>query len=181
MSKRVHYLASDYDQSAHKANIQLDLQDANLEDGSLSTILTSHVLEHVPDTGRALSELHRILEPGGRMYVQIPMPQGVTAPPLEPEYHADNTLVYWRFGWDLREQLEAAGFAVQSLVPADLIARLRRRQFDSGYMGADCDAVDLLSHADPSRLVAVATSSDSRRYGFEPDFMFITWEAVKRC
>jgi SAM-dependent methyltransferase len=179
MSRVVHYLASDYDQSAHKASIRLDLQDANLAAASVHTILTSHVLEHIPDTGRALSEIYRILEPGGRMYLQIPMPQGVTAPPKEPEYHADHTLVYWRFGWDLRDQLEAAGFAVECLVTADLVARLGRRQFDSGYQGADCDEVDLLSHAKLSLLLPIANSAESSRYGFRPDFQFITWEALK--
>ncbi|MDX6698765.1 MAG: hypothetical protein QOE65_2162 [Solirubrobacteraceae bacterium] len=33
--------------------------------------------------------------------ILVPVVQGVTAPPPEPEYHEDNTLVHWRFGPDL--------------------------------------------------------------------------------
>jgi SAM-dependent methyltransferase len=179
MAQIVRYISSDYDESAHKGAIKLDLQKADLPDATVDVILTPHVLEHVPDTGRALSEVFRILVPGGRMYLQIPMPQGVTAPPTEPEYHGDNTLVYWRFGWDIRDQLEAAGFTVECLVTDNLCNRLERGDVDSGYGGPDCDERDLLIHAKVSELVSVASPEQSQRYGFLPDFMFITWEAIK--
>jgi SAM-dependent methyltransferase len=179
MAQIVRYLSSDYDESAHKGAIKLDLQDAALADSSVDIILTPHVLEHVPDTSRALSEIFRILKPGGRMYLQIPMPQGVTAPPTEPEYHGDRTLVYWRFGWDLREQLEKAGFTVESLVTESLRDRVKSGQLDSSYGGPDCDEVDLLTHADADQLLPIASAAESHRFGFLPDFMFITWEAVK--
>jgi SAM-dependent methyltransferase len=179
MAKIVKYVSSDYDESAHKGVIKLDLQDANLPDASVDIVLTPHVLEHVPDTGRALSEVFRILRPGGSMFLQIPMPQGVTAPPAQPEYHGDNTLVYWRFGWDIRELLEKAGFAVQALVTEDLRSRVERGDLDTGYGGDDCDEVDLLSHVTAAELVPVADAGEAQRYGFLPDFMFITWEARK--
>lgn len=179
MAKIVKYVSSDYDESAHKGAIKLDLQDANLPDDSVDVILTPHVLEHVPDTGRALSEVFRILRPGGSMFLQIPMPQGVTAPPTQPEYHGDNTLVYWRFGWDIRELLEKAGFTVQALVTESLRSRVERGDLDSGYGGDDCDEVDLLSHVCASDLVSVADAGEAQRFGFLPDFMFITWEARK--
>lgn len=179
MARRVEYLCSDYDGSAHKGMIKLDLQDADLPDASVDIILTPHVLEHVPDTGRALSEIHRILAPGGTMFLQIPMPQGVTAAPKQVEYHGDNTLVFWRFGWDLRDQLTAAGFDVDCLVTDDLKRRIAAGDISTGYLGPDCDEVDLLAHADASTLTAVATERDARRYGFLPDYHFITWEARK--
>ena len=43
-------------------DIQLDLQRIDLPDASLDVVLTPHVLEHVPDTAKALDELH----PGDR-------------------------------------------------------------------------------------------------------------------
>jgi SAM-dependent methyltransferase len=179
MTKRVDYVCSDYDESAHKGQIKLDIQNMDLPDSSVDVLLTPHVLEHVPDTDRALAEVYRVLKPGGRMFLQIPMPQGVTAPPTKPEYHGDNTLVYWRFGWDLRDKLEKAGFTVAALVTEDLKARIEAKNLDSGYGGDDCDEVDLLTHADPSTLTVVASERDARRYGFLPDFMFITWDATK--
>lgn len=179
MLARVDYLCSDYDESAHKGQIKLDIQDMDLPSVSLDVILSPHVLEHVPDTGKALSEIFRVLKPGGHLLLQIPMPQGVTAPPTQPEYHGDNTLVYWRFGWDLRAALEKAGFEVAALVTDDLKARIEAGRLDSGYGGTDCDEVDLLSHADPATLTPVAGERDAHRFGFLPDFMFITWHATK--
>jgi len=179
MGNRVKYLASDYDESAHRAMIKLDVQNIDMPDASLDVILTPHVLEHVPDTEKTLSEFLRVLAPGGHLFLEIPLQQGVTAVPTSPEYHGDNTLVYWRFGWDLRDKLEAVGFETATLVTADLAERVAAGNLDSGYRGDDCDEVDLLSHADPSTWTVVADQQQASRYGFLPDFMFICWHAVK--
>jgi SAM-dependent methyltransferase len=179
MGRIVDYTASDYDESAHKAMIKLDLQKMDLPDSSVDVVLTPHVLEHVPDTTLALAELFRVVAPQGSVLLMIPMPQGTTAPPTEPEYHGDNTLVFWRFGWDLRGQLESAGFDVTCLVTQPLIDRIRRKEFDTGWTGPDIDEVSLLSQADPDMLTAIADEREARRYGFEPDLHFITWHCVK--
>jgi SAM-dependent methyltransferase len=179
MAGRVKYTASDYDQSAHRAMIKLDLQEMSLPDRSVDVLLTPHVLEHVPDTQRSLAEIFRVLAPGGHMFLLIPMPQAVTAPPVEPEYHGDQTLVFWRFGWDLRDQLLAAGFTVETLVGSDLIDRVTTGRFDSNYGGDDCDEVGLLSAADAALLTPVADSAQAHRFGFLPDFMFICWHCVR--
>jgi SAM-dependent methyltransferase len=179
MSKLVDYTASDYDESAHKAMIKLDLQHIELPDDSIDTVLTPHVLEHVPDTDKALSELYRVLAPGGSVILMIPMPQGVTAPPKEPEYHGDNTLVYWHFGWDLREKLADADFDVTCLVTQPLVDRVSRGEYDTGYVDPQIDEVDLLSHADPATLTPIADERQARRYGFEPDLHFIVWQCAK--
>jgi SAM-dependent methyltransferase len=179
MSKLTHYTASDYDESAHKAMIRLDLQQMDLPDESSDVTLTPHVLEHVPDTERALAELHRVTRPGGCVLLMIPMPQGITAPPAKPEYHGDNTLVFWRFGWDLRDKIRAAGFDVTCLVTQHLIDRLRREEFDTGWSGPDIDEVDLLTAAVPNSLTPIADDRDARRYGFEPDLHFIVWHCTR--
>jgi SAM-dependent methyltransferase len=179
MARRVRYLASDYDESAHRAMVRLDIQNIDMPDGSLDVILSPHVLEHVPDTEKSLAEIFRVLAPGGHLFLEIPLPQGRTAPPGGPEYHGDNTLVYWRFGWDLTDKLEAAGFEVATLVTADLDDRVRAGDIDSGYGGDDVHEVDLLSAADPASWTVVADSREARRYGFLPDFMFVCWDAAK--
>jgi len=179
MAKLVRYTASDYDESAHKAMIRLDLQDIDLPAASFDVILTPHVLEHVPNTHQAVREMYRVLSPGGSAFVMIPMPQGVTAPPDKPEYHGDNTLVYWRFGWDLRDILEAAGFQVSCLVTSSLIERVRRRDFDTGISGPDIDEVNLLEHADPAKFMSIASAQQAERYGFLPDAHFIIWQCRK--
>ena len=121
------YRTSDFDLSAHRGDIQLDLQSIDLPDASVDVVLTPHVLEHVPDTERALAELFRVIAPGGRMYLQIPILHGATSAPTEPEFHADNTPVFWNFGWDLTDMVRAAGFTTTVLVTEDIRRDAARR------------------------------------------------------
>ena len=63
----------------------------------------------------------------------------------------------------------------------NLIDRLRDGALDSGYRGVDIDEVGLLRGVDPATLTPIADHLQAARYGFEPDFMFICWEGVKRA
>ena len=60
------------------------------------------------------------------MYLQVPIQQGTTAPPTEREYHDDHTLVYWRFGFDLINELRATGFDTTLLVTEEWRALVAR-------------------------------------------------------
>jgi SAM-dependent methyltransferase len=178
MAERVDYTSSDYDESAHRGAMRLDLQDIALPADTLDVVLTPHVLEHVPDTDKALSELFRVMKPGGHVFLQIPLPQAKTAPPTEPEYHGDNTLVFWRFGWDLAEMIRSAGFGCDVLVTSELRdAALDKRDF--GYHGADCDVADLMAGADPAAMTVVADAAQAERHGFRPAFQFVTFDCHK--
>ncbi|MBO0693653.1 MAG: methyltransferase domain-containing protein [Acidimicrobiaceae bacterium] len=175
MSQVVSYVASDYDESAHRAMLRLDLQDIQLPDASFDVILTPHVLEHVPQTDAALRELRRVTAPGGSVFLMVPMATGVTTPPPEPEYHADHTLVYWRFGWDLGDKLREAGFSVERLVTQPFIDRVRGGQFDTGLTAPDMNEISLMKHAPGEGLTAIAGDRQAIRYGFVPDAYFVVW------
>lgn len=41
-------------------------------DGSYRTIFTNSVMEHIPDINSVFNEAHRLLAPGGRMYITVP-------------------------------------------------------------------------------------------------------------
>jgi SAM-dependent methyltransferase len=173
MGERVRYVSSDYDESAHAGQIVLDLQSIDLPDASLDVVLTPHVLEHVPDTDKALSELFRVMKPGGHVFLQVPIPQAVTKVPEEPEYHGDSTLVHWRFGWDLADRTRAHGFETHVLVTrelADAVAEGRSFSYD----GTDIDVDDLMAGAGDVDLTVVASRGESDRCGFRPPFQFIT-------
>lgn len=179
MGRWFDYLSSDFDERANRGAIRIDLQEIDLPDGSIDVLLTPHVLEHVPDTDRALAEVHRILAPGGVMYLQVPLLQATTAPPAEPEVHGDDTPVFWRFGWDLTDRLRAQGFEVTVLVPRTLADRA-----GDGWPGAstpELDADAIASSAPPEDLTAVADEASSHQQGFEPGYMFVTWRAVRRA
>jgi SAM-dependent methyltransferase len=72
-------------------------------DDSFDAILSTQVLEHVPDPARYLAEAHRLLRPGGRILVST---HGVFI------YHPDPE-DYWRWtAAGLEKQLSDAGFRV---------------------------------------------------------------------
>ncbi len=173
------YRTSDFDLGAHTGDIQLDLQDIDLPTGSLDVVLTAHVLEHVPDTARALSELFRVIAPGGRMYLQIPLVYGETMVPTTPEFHADNTPVFFNFGWDLTEMIRAAGFESSVLVTEEYEQLLRSGATDVADPGDGFHLAELIEHARLDDLTVVADREQARRIGFEPAHHFATWECLR--
>lgn len=64
-----------------------DIQRLPLADGSIEGIVCLSVLEHVPDPWRAVSEMHRILKPGGRALVHVPFLHPDHGTPTLPDYH----------------------------------------------------------------------------------------------
>lgn len=173
------YRASDFDLSAHRSDIQIDLQQIDLPDAALDIVLSAHVLEHVPDTRRALGELFRVIAPGGRMYLQVPLMRGRTAVPLEPEFHADNTPVFFNFGWELTDMVRAAGFETRVLVPGQYLEVLRGGRTDHDPARDGFDLRDLVDAARVADLVAVTDATEDRLMGFEPAHQHATWECLR--
>jgi SAM-dependent methyltransferase len=108
-----------------------DLQNLGLEDESFDLVLTSDVLEHVPDPYAAHAEIRRILRPGGRHVFTIPFdptladdrqrarlePDGTVVHHLPAEYHGDplregGALVFTDFGRGALDRIRALGFGV---------------------------------------------------------------------
>lgn len=179
MRKYFDYAASDYDLSAHEGDIRIDLQDIELPSSSVDIILTPHVLEHVPDTGRALREIHRVLAPAGRMYLQVPLLRGETIVPPEPEYHADNTLVFYNFGWDLTETIRSAGFDVHVLVTEQFKEILSNRSTEPADSDPQFDIPSIWRSVVTGDLDVVADERTSALFGFSPAHQYVTWECIK--
>jgi SAM-dependent methyltransferase len=173
------YRCSDFDFNAHRADLALDLQSIDLPDSSVDVLLTPHVLEHVPDTEKALSEVHRILAAKGRMYLQVPLLQGTTAPPVTEEYHEDHTPVHWRFGWDLTGVLRRNAFDARVLVPRPFKTMLEALG-TPGESGGEFDVASIRAGAIIGDLDAVLTSTEAHRLGVEPPYQFVVWECVRR-
>lgn len=52
--------------------IEMDITNISLEDESVDGIICIHVLEHIQDDRKAISELHRVLKKGGFAILQVP-------------------------------------------------------------------------------------------------------------
>jgi SAM-dependent methyltransferase len=79
-------------------------------------VVTSEVLEHIPDDTGALEELHRVLRPGGVLAATVPswLPETISWR-LSDDYHAPRAAgghVRIYSATELRAKLRAAGFAL---------------------------------------------------------------------
>jgi SAM-dependent methyltransferase len=70
------YVAADWAASPHPGARQADviarLDDLPLDDASFDGVLCTQVLEHVDDPAAVLSELRRVMRPGGRIWLTVP-------------------------------------------------------------------------------------------------------------
>jgi SAM-dependent methyltransferase len=173
------YTATDYDESSHRGTVRLDLQDIDLPPSSVDVLLTAHVLEHVPDTDRALTGITRTLAPGGRMYLQVPVQEGATIEPPAPEYHQDNTKVFWRFGFDLADRLRRHGFRTTVLVTAPMVEAVRTGDpSELGGEGSEWDVPAILAAAKDAGLQSVLDQRDAERLGLWESYQYATFECV---
>jgi SAM-dependent methyltransferase len=180
MKKWFEYTPSDFDLSLHRAAIQIDLQDIALPDASLELVLTPHVLEHVPDTDRALRELFRVLTRGGQMLLQVPILQGTTAPPDEPEFHDDNTPVFWRFGPDLAERLRGVGFETITLCTQPWFDAVAAKTNPWSNPSSEFDVASMLAASSIAGLTPIADAATAERLGLCDPYQFLMFAARKR-
>ena len=100
-----------------RAELKLDITAIDFPDGSVDMIFCNHVLEHVSDHMRALSELHRILRKGGRLIISFPMDEGLDRMIEDKNASAEDRTRFFGqhdhlrlFGRDSSKMLENAGF-----------------------------------------------------------------------
>jgi SAM-dependent methyltransferase len=92
----------------HKADILGTAYYTGLKDCSIDTVFTASVLEHLEEPTSALSEMHRILKPGGIVILSSPLFWHIH---LEPR----DFYRYTQFGYDYL--LKKSGFEVLEIVP----------------------------------------------------------------
>ncbi len=101
----------------------LNLEAIEQSDATWDVVIANHVLEHVNDA-LALSEMHRILRPGGRLIATVPLVEGwdqtyedpnVTSR-VERQLHFGQEDHVRYYGRDFRERVRAAGFELTEFV-----------------------------------------------------------------
>jgi SAM-dependent methyltransferase len=131
------FVASEYVDAAAEPGavidgvLHQDLQGLSFEDEQFDLVVTTDVLEHVPDPYRAHREILRVLRPGGRHVFTVPYDEsseaddvravleadGSVAHLAPPQYHLDplrpeGVLVFTIFGRSMAGTLRGLGFEV---------------------------------------------------------------------
>lgn len=112
--KTFEYISADLDSDV--AMILMDITDIKFPNDTFDAIVCNHVLEHIPDDRKAISELYRILKKGGWGSLQVPMKgektfedDSITTPEARDKAFGqfDHVRLY---GSDYYERLKDAGF-----------------------------------------------------------------------
>jgi len=109
------------DLAGGNAMLRMDITDIWFRDNIFDMILCSHVLEHVEDDRKAMSEMFRVLKPGGLLVVLVPIKveqtfedASVTSPRQRKRLFGQADHVR-RYGPDIADRLQEAGFDVEAL------------------------------------------------------------------
>lgn len=119
--KNLEYITCDL--NSPLADVKADIQDLPFENSSFDVIFCNHVLEHVENDKKALSELFRVMKLGGWGIFQVPIRYQLEKTFEDPTItdkkeriekfgQYDHVRVY---GMDYYETLENTGFEVEKL------------------------------------------------------------------
>ena len=118
-NRNLDYLTADINRE--DVMVKMDITDIQYGENSFDAIICCHVLEHVSDDRKAMSELYRTLKPGGWAILQVPISLSLSntfedASITTPEGRekafgqADHVRLHAR---DYKDRLEQVGFAVE--------------------------------------------------------------------
>ncbi|AMK10066.1 class I SAM-dependent methyltransferase [Pseudodesulfovibrio indicus] len=128
------YAPSPEDQAALYPIRHENLQKLSFPDGAFDAVVVNDVLEHVPDVDLCLSEVARVLRPGGALITTFPFAMGnpeslikarLTEDGIEyldePQYHGNpvdpkGSLVFEIPGWNILRRARASGFSSAEMV-----------------------------------------------------------------
>lgn len=119
------------------ADVKADIQNLPFEDNSFDVIFCNHVLEHVADDKKALSELYRVMKPGGWGIFQVPIRYQLDKTFEDPTItdkkeriekfgQYDHVRVY---GMDYYDTLKSAGFEVEKVILSNKLSDEEIKRF----------------------------------------------------
>jgi ubiquinone/menaquinone biosynthesis C-methylase UbiE len=105
------------------AKVKMDIHQIPFGENHFDVVLCNHVLEHVQDDIKAMSEIYRVLKPGGWAIMQVPFFSPV------PEFTFEDSLItnprerekifgqddhVRKFGFDYPARIERAGLKAEA-------------------------------------------------------------------
>ena len=117
----IDYWPVDLNPKMHGVRKAVDITNITFDDETFDLIMCTHVLEHIPDDRKAMSELYRVLKKGGIALLNVPVfnrPQTFenpeyNTPELRLKYYgqSDHVRIY---GLDYPQRLADTKFKVHS-------------------------------------------------------------------
>ncbi|MEJ7626077.1 MAG: class I SAM-dependent methyltransferase [Ferruginibacter sp.] len=112
-----------------KGIIKADITNLDFPGNQFDMVIANHVMEHIPDDSAAMSELFRVLKPGGNAILQIPYSQNllhtietpqINDPVLQEKLYGQKDHVRIYALHDYIVKLEETGYDVLNVSYADL-------------------------------------------------------------
>jgi ubiquinone/menaquinone biosynthesis C-methylase UbiE len=104
-------------------DVKADILDLPFASESFDVVICNHVLEHIADDRKAMSELFRVMKPGGWGIFQVPMKNSlektyedfsIIDPKERQKHFGQYDHVRW-YGMDYFDRLSEVGFEAQAL------------------------------------------------------------------
>ena len=102
-------------------DVKADILDLPFNNDEFDVVICNHVLEHIENDAKAMSELYRVMKKGGWGIVQVPMKNSlektyedfsITDPKERQKHFGQYDHVRW-YGMDYFERLKNAGFETE--------------------------------------------------------------------
>lgn len=116
--KNIDYITADIESPL--AKVKMDIHQIPFDANTFDVAFCNHVMEHVDDDIKAMSELHRVLKPGGWAIIQSPQDwsRATTFEDSSITDPKERERLFWQddhvrlFGRDYGQRLEKGGFNV---------------------------------------------------------------------
>ncbi len=133
------YEASEYFGPEHRPGTSVDgirhedLMALSFADSSLDLVLSSDVLEHVPEPYVAHAELHRILKPGGRHVFTVPFHQHAHQDDVRARFDGAGELQYFEDAIYHDDPVRPEGVLVFTIFGLEMLVRLAELGFATRF------------------------------------------------
>jgi 2-polyprenyl-3-methyl-5-hydroxy-6-metoxy-1,4-benzoquinol methylase len=105
------------------------IEEANLPPSSFDRIFSFCVLEHIPNLRSVLTEIARLLKPGGELHVSVDSLATVKDAELLTKHRLEHFVVQYFTKETLKRQLETSGLEVMDIFPI-LTSDYARKEFE---------------------------------------------------